>query len=408
MKSILLICFIILGITCRSQSFELPKELYSFYDVIEWKGNGGMLLNRDPSGNMRKVYLTFVSNLPNSTWNQSFNPKGSDFYYISSENARYTYFLDNLNLEEGKYFFTQLNTPGNVKSSSTLLLQLFKKLGDFELSELKLIDIVTTDKALIHLFRYHNSKEKKYVDIAIFMTHHNLISYGCILGETLEANLKEGISDYWKYIGSTGDQIYFAARENQSKQKGWSVKETNSKSELLNSTYIKDSELTFELIENKGFGTTGQHYLNAKGEIASSVLTHFNGKYYLNGITAQNGKRELKSFKLTDGKWELMSSSVLDPLKGKETVKLGVSPINEGLGVKVDQILSSSVIFSPFDKSKEIIVTPFTEKLTFNPSRMIVKEHKNEFVINLPDRNVFFDYKQLNNSGSVKFEIVKR
>lgn len=409
MKTIFLFLLLFIDAGSHCQSFEIPKEEYSFYDIIEWKGFGGILLNRDPSGLKRKINMTLISNLQTSTWNQSFNPKGTNAFYISSDNARYVYFLDNLELESGKFFFSQLSSAGSVKSSSAVLSPIFKNLGDFDLSEMKLIDVVTTDKALVHIFRYHNTKEKKYTEIAIFMTHHNLISYAAIIGDTHEDALKDEYTCHWKYLGFTGDKIFFATRERQTKQTGWAVKEYTSKAELKETTFITDPEMTFEAIENKGFGTTGQHYLNGKNDIETSVLTHYNGKFYISGIVNQSGKRELKSMKWNEGKWETFSSHPLEALvKAKNGSKIGVYPLNEGLGVKVEQNGTANVVFMPYEKGKEIILTPFTDKITANPSRMIVKERKQDFAVNLPDRTVFFAYSQLNNTGNVKFEFVKR
>lgn len=410
MKVTLFFLLLLLGVNAVSQTIEIPKEEYSFYDIIEWKGFGGMLMNRDPSGLKRKINLTLISNLQTSTWNQSFNPKGKDAFYISSENARYVYFLDNLELEEGKYFFSQLSSAGSVKSSSSLLAPVFKKLGDFDFNEMKLVDIVTTDKALVHIFRYHNTKDKKYTEIAIFMTHHNLISYGAIIGEIPEDLFKDEYTTNWKYIGTTGDQIFFASRQRQTKLKGWQVQEFNSKAEPKNSLFIPDSDLTFEPIEDKGFGTTGRHYLTQKNVLETSVLTQFNGKYYLTGIIGiPTGKRELKTFVLKEGKWELITTQLLEANpKAKNNTKLGVYPLNEGLGVKVEQTANTNVMLMPYEKGKEIIISPFTDKITYNPSRLIINDRKQDFVFNLTDRKVFFVLNQLNNTGVVKFEIVKR
>jgi hypothetical protein len=161
MKQTIIILSLIIGISTFGQQFEIPAEEYPFYTIIEWKGIGSMLLNRDPSGNSKKVNLTLVSDKTTRIWQQSFNPNGKDFYYISSENARYVYFLDNLNPENGKISLHQLNSAGNIKSSTILLGPAIKKLGAYDFTKLELMDIVTTDKALVHIFRYHDEKEKK-------------------------------------------------------------------------------------------------------------------------------------------------------------------------------------------------------------------------------------------------------
>ncbi len=408
MKNVLLILFILQYEVANSQIYEVKKESYPFYNIIEWKGTGGILLNRDPSGVNKKIYMTLVNDFQKSIWKQSFNPGVKDPFFITSENARYSYFIDNLELKDNKYVFNQINQTGILKPSFSNLLPLFKKLGEFNLSEMKLIDVITTDKALVHHFRYHDVKEKKYVDIGIFMTHHNSLLYSAIIGETTEYALKEGTNDYWKFIGSTDDQIFFAIRDNLSKGKGWNVIEMNSKAEQIQTTIIIDAPLTFEPIEYKDFSNTGRSYLNVKGETQKNILRQFNGLFYLTGITVQEGKREITTLKINLGKWEKLTSYPLEIVKSKEVVKLGVYTINEGLGIKIEQANIANTVFIPFDRSKEIIVTPFSSKTTFNPSRMIIKEHQDEFVYNLQSIKVYFDYKQLVVVGNVKFEVLKK
>lgn len=242
-----------IGISLSAQQIEIPSEQYPFYSVIEWKGMGAMLLNRDPSLNTKKVNLTLVGNNPTSIWMQSFNPNGKDFYYISSENARYVYFLDNLKPDMGKIYLHQLNSAGNVKSTSVILSSAIKKLGTYDLSEMELIDVVTTDKALVHIFRYHDVKEKKYIEMATFVTHHNLLVYASIIGEVSEISLKEGNYGYWKYIGFADEQILFAARDYQSRNSGWSVKKFTPKAVMSEAVFIHGSTDNFDKVQNTGF-----------------------------------------------------------------------------------------------------------------------------------------------------------
>lgn len=408
MKQTLFILFIIPFGQANSQIYEIKKESYPFYNIVEWKGVGAILFNRDTSGVNKKIYMTLANDFQKTIWKQGFNTAVKDPYFITNENSKYSYFLENLILKDYKYVFTQVNSAGVIKPSISNLMPLFKQLGDFTLSEIQLIDIVTTDKALIHHFRYHDIKEKKYIDIAVFMTHHNLLLYSAIIGETTEFALKEGNNDYWKFIGSTDDQIYFVSRDNLAKGKGWKVKEMNSKAEHVQETIIIEAPLKFEPIEYKDFSNTGRNYLNAKGETQKNILRQFKGQFYLTGISLQDNKRELITLKITLGKWEKISSYPLQVEKGKDVAKLGLYVINEGLGVKIEQGNIANIVFMPFDKSKEIILTPFTTKITFNPSRMIIKERPDEFVYNLPTMNVYFDYKQLNINESVKLEVVKR
>ncbi len=157
-----------------SQTFEIEESKYAYNNIIEWKGMGALLMSSDPSGNTKQVNLTLVGNQETSIWDQKFMPKGENYYYISSENARYVYFLDNLELNNGKVSFNQLNSAGNVKSTSVSIGSAVKKLGSYDYNDLELINVIVTDKALVHHFRYQDKKNKSVVEIATFITHHKI------------------------------------------------------------------------------------------------------------------------------------------------------------------------------------------------------------------------------------------
>ena len=404
MKQTIIILSLIIGFSTFGQQFEIPAEEYPFYSIIEWKGMGSMLLNRDPSGNAKKVNLTLVSDKTTRIWQQSFNPNGKDFYYISSENARYVYFLDNLNLDNGKVSLHQLNSAGNIKSSTILLGSAIKKLGAYDLTKLELMDIVTTDKALVHIFRYHDEKEKKYTEIATFMTHHNMLVYASIIGEVSELSFKEGNYGQWKYCGFTADQIYFSARDYQNKQKGWTVKNFTSKGVLAETRFIKNTEDKFETIEHVGIGSNGKTILNSASDIESANIIYHTNQFYLVGVLSDGTTKSIKLKQLIAGEWLETNTSNIALEPSKKALQFGFFTVNEGIVFK----LGSSTNFLPFDKSKKQINTNFSTRFNTNPSRILVEEKKEFFTVSLPDGNLFFDLNQLNKSGDVKFEYIKK
>ena len=127
-------------------------------------------MSKDPSGNTKQINLTLIGDQQTSIWDQKFNPKGEEFYYLASENARYVYFLDNLELNNGKVYFSQLNSAGNVKTTSVALGSTVKPLGVTDYNDLELVNVVVTDKALIHHFRYVDKKAKAIKEIATFLS----------------------------------------------------------------------------------------------------------------------------------------------------------------------------------------------------------------------------------------------
>ncbi len=399
----LLFCFI-LGMNCFAQQVEMPAEQYPFYSILEWKGMGAILFNRDPAGNMKKVNMTLVGNKPTNIWQQSFNPNGKDFHFISSENTRYVYFLDNLVPQEGKISLHQLNSAGNIKSTSVVLSSAIKKLGAFDLSELQLMDIVTTDKALVHIFRYHDTKAKKYVEFATFITHHNMLVYATILGEVTELNIKEGNFGQWKYIGFTEDQIYFAARDFQNKKKGWTVQNFTSKGALTDSRFINGATETFDQVENVGVGANGKTILNNSTDIETAMLIHHKNQFYLTGVMTDGTSKTVKLKQLTEGKWVDLNTFKFTPEKGKTALQFGNYSLNEGIGCKI----GNAMIFMPYDSAKKPSQNVFSARFNSNPSRFVVEDKKELFTVSLVDGTLYFDLSQLNKSGNVKFESIKK
>jgi hypothetical protein len=404
MKSLSLIICIILGIKSFAQQIEMPAEQYPFYSIIEWKGMGAILFNRDPAGNMKKVNMTLVGNKPTNIWQQSFNPNGKEFHFISSENSRYVYFLDNLVPEGGKISLHQLNSAGNIKSTSVVLSSAIKKLGAFDLSEMQLIDIITTDKALVHVFRYHDTKAKKFIEFATFITHHNLLVYSSILGEIAEEDIKEGNFGQWKYIGFTDDQIYFAARDFQNKKKGWTVQNLTSKGALTNSQFINGPIESFDIVEHIGVGANGKTILNNSTDSETATLIHHKNQFYITGIMTEGTSKTVKLKQLLDGKWVDLNNFKFTPDKGKTSLHLGNYILNEGIGCKI----GNSMIFLPYDAAKKPNQTVFSSRYNSNPSRFIVEDKKELFTVSLSDGTLYFDLSQLNKSGNVKFEFIKK
>lgn len=387
-----------------TQVFEIPAATYPYSDIIEWKGMGSLLINMDPSGNAKQVNLTLVNGELKSVWDQKFTPKNEKYYYISSENARYVYFLDNLNLDGGKVYFSQLNSAGNVKTTSVAIGTALKSVGVSDYNDLELINCVVTDKALVYQFRYQDKKNNAVVDIAAFITHHNFLCYPLVLGSVPEDALKEDHIGNWEYVGFTEDQISFAARDYQNKNSGWSVKEFSSKGKELKGYFMVGPKDLIP-IENIGFGTTGKYYLNERYSIERGLLTYINSQYYLIGGQRKSATgAEITLFKLTGANWEEINKMNLNYFIEKKNLKLGIYPMNEGIGYHLDHNGYNKVSLISFTPKKESAHNDFTERTIFNPSSVFERKEKEEFNVILPTGLLIFDTNQLGKEGAVKFE----
>lgn len=404
MKKLPVLFFIILGFPALSQIFDMPAEEYAFFDVIEWKGNGAMLLNRDPSGLKRKINLTMVGDKTTSVWQESFNPTGKEYYYIHSENARYVYFLEQLQPAEGKIFFSQVNSAGNVKSSSALLTTSIKKLGDYDINLLKMIDVFTTDKALVFLMRYQDKKEKRFTDFLVTMTHHNLLVYACILGQTPETNLKEPEKHgFWTYAGNQGENIVFYVRDNLDKKSGFTVQTFNPKGEKLESRFIEAPAHGFDLLPSGSFGTTGRFYLNT-AEVSNGQLHTINGKFYFCGIRTDGTKKFAELHLLDNLKWVKIKSAEVPASTDKKTPVFASIAMNEG----VTCTYAGTSVFLPNTANAECVINKTTSFTPNNPSSTMVKDNRDKFAVVLSTGALFFDTVQLNKVGPVKFEFKKK
>jgi hypothetical protein len=408
MQNRLFIISFIIGTIGLSQEFEIAPAKFPYNDIIEWKGMGALLVSKDPAGNEKQIHLTLVGNQTTSIWDQKFTPKEEDYYYVSSENARYVYFLDNLELNNGKVYFSQLNSAGNVKSTGVSIATAIKKIGSYDYDKLELINVIVTDKALVHHFRYNDKKNKSIVEIATFITHHNFLCYAVELGSIPLRSFKDPNYGHWEYTGFTGDQIYFAARDVQNETKGWSVKQFSSKGKIKQGHFIGAPEGLIP-IENIGFGTTGKYYLNDKFTIESGLLTFINNKFYLIGAQrrAETGA-EITLFEYKEAEWLELNSMKLNYFIEKKNLKLGIYPMNEGIGYHLDHNgydKVSLISFIPRDHSSH---NDFTQRTIFNPSSVFERKKKEEFNVILQEGLLVFNTNQLNQKGTVKFELIKK
>lgn len=407
MRRLLLTLLLGFSVSLQAQEFEIPATDHPYFDIIEWKGMGALLLSKDPAGVSKQVNITLVGNSQYSIWDQKFTPKSENYYYISSENARYVYFLDNLELDNGKVYFNQLNSAGNVKSTNVAIGPAVKKLGNYDYNNLELINVIVTDKALVHHFRYNDKDSKSVVDIATFITHHNFLCYAVELGSVPFASMKDENIGQWDYIGFTEDQIFFAARDVMNKKSGWSVKEFSSKGKPGPSLFINaPGELI--PVENIGFGTTGKYYLKDKTTIDKGVLSYINNQFYLVGGQKNGNAAELTLYQLEGNDWKELNDMQLNYFIDKKALKLGIYPLNEGLAYHLDHNGYDKASIITFDKKLESAHNSFTDRTIYNPSSVFNKKEKQEFSVTLPGIVLTFDTNQLNKTGGVKFELTTK
>lgn len=386
------------------QIFEIEQAKFPFNDVIEWKGKGMMLVSSDPNNVSRQVSMTLINDEKISVWEQKFTPKRDKWYYITSDNARYVYFLDNLQLENGKLLLNQLTSAGNIRPTSVLVGNAIKKLHPIDANKLELTDVVVTDKALVHTFKYIDKNSKHIIEFATFTLHHNFLCYATILGKRPLSTLKDENIGNWNYIGFSGEEIYFSNQNVLNSRKGWSVKSYTSKAKDLQDFFV-DAPKDLLSVEDIGFGATGKHYLKTEKTIEKGLLSFIHGKLYLVGGTRDGQGAKLSLYELNNNEWVEVNHMKLNYFLEKKNLKLGIFQMNEGIAYHLDHngYNKASIIY--FTNNKTAHHNDFTERTIFNPSSVLESTQKEEFRVILPNYSLTFDLNQLNKLGSVKLEL---
>ncbi len=403
MKTFLLFLSLFIGFLNFAQTFSIPLLDYPFFDAVEWKGNGLMMLSRDPSGLKKKITLTYLSDKNYSVWQESFNPSSKEYYYISGENARYVYFLDAIEPTEGKLSFHQISSAGNIKSSVAQIGSALKKLGNYDITQLKMIDIFTTDKALLFILRYQDKKEKKFTDFLVSMTHHNMVLYAGLIGEITEAQLKDPRYSFWNFSGFEGDNIYFSTRDVSDKKAGWSVQTISSKATSVETQFIEGPGFSFDAVNMGSAGMTGSYHMNSN-ETRSGQLLYIKNNFFLTGVRIEGSSKKIELYELKDAKWSRINNIVMPSESSKKPSVLSCMAVNEGVIYRN----GSQTLFMSFKDEKENVSVTTNAFSPNNPSRATIQSAKTGIAVSLPTGILLFDPEQLNKAGNVNLEFIKK
>ncbi len=400
MKKSLIILFAAVSISGSAQNFEIPPLKQPFYDILEWKGIGALALSRDLTLTQKQVDLTMVSGDSKSAWQQVYNPIAKETYFISEDGGKYAYFLENLELKDNKVFVHQLSAAGNIKVMNLNFLTPLKRLGAYSPSDLYLTDIITTQKALIWMFR-HREKEK-LTTIAVSMTHHNFNMYAFIVSENVISTSKIEDQISWYMAGEKGENILFAARLHAGKEAGWKVKEFNPKGIQVSETVLEQKGTNFLAHSRVGFGRRGSALLKRSEPNEKGTLVFANDAYFVGGLELNGTTASLVSYQLDGKTWNKVCESACTNYNPKKDLEVGCFRMNEGIGWYVNSARPEGHFHS--FTSAAGIVSGAIDQATSNPSRLLTAEFPSKFVVELDTKWLVLDTKQFPTKNSLIFE----
>lgn len=406
MKAVISALFLFFSGLGLAQSFEIPAETFPFFEVLEWKGQGAILLNRDPSLNQKQVYLTLVGPDGKSVWNENFSPNVKEYYFISEDGGKYAYFLEHLDLKSSKISFHQLTNTGNVKTNTVSFATALKKIGDFPSDELTVLDIVTSDKALIYLFSHTDKSSKKKSTIAVTMTHNNFLVYATLVAQNVTSTNKVEDQVSWYMAGESGESIVYAARTHAGKDAGWLVKQFSPKGDLQKEFTIKANTLNFAEHARVGFGTRGSALLKRVEPLEKGTLVVNNGTFYVGGVEVSGTSASLVTYVWKENNWSKQASSSVNAYNVKKGLEVGYYPMKEGIGWFVKST-GTEGHFHSYTEDKGIVSGSISQQ-TANPSRLLTAEFNGKFVAVLATKWLVFDQKQLPSKGAVSFEYAEK
>ena len=153
------------------------------------------------------------------------------------------------------------------------------------------------------------------------------------------------------------------------------------------------------------FGTTGEYYLEDKNTVETGLISQINDEFYMMGAEKRDDGATLILFKHNEGEWVEVNTMNLNYFIEKKTLKLGVYPVNEGLGYHLDHNGYNKVSLVSFTPDVTSPHNDFTDRTVYNPSSVLDRQETGEFTVNLPDAVLVFDTKQLADGMNVEFEL---
>jgi len=398
-----------------SQNFALGVKNHPFYNIIEWKGQGGLLMSRSEQEFMNQIEISLVAEKEEGMWDQKVNPKTRNPYFMTAEKTNHIYFLDNLDLvNNGRIMFNQMNFGGNIKTKALDVgLRVKRQYGDYgyDYNKFRLLNSGVSEKAMVHLFHYYDKKEKTHHEFGLLMTHHNFQFYLFEVSNYYEKDLAAGKLGHWQYAGFNGEVVYFAQRVSKTDLHGWTIKGYSPKGILVEDHFMNDPE-GLEMVTDIGYGTSGKYYQDHSGykkqseRVETGLMSMIDGKFYLTAVRKGDGGNEVVLMEQDGENWKELNTSPIGDIDYEEDVQFGVFSIQEGVTYRVRQKDGiDKVGIMHREEGKAGRQMDFDERLPYNPSCLLHDQKEEIFITEVPEKVLTCNMKQFQNKGrAISFE----
>jgi len=365
-----------------SQDIVVEKQKFPFSDILEWPEHGLILFAKDPAKNTLQQELSYVNQKGELVWQEHYIPMVENPFVIASHESDYLYFLDQLQPDEsGKIYFNQASLSGYIKKGSIFFPPLFRSLGDENMLNYQLIDIINSHDNLIFHFRQEDKKDKLFKDVLIFYSHVLLKAYPLkVPGSYLFSELENGTKSLLQYAGSKEGANYFCTAATVNKTKGYEVLNFDDKAKPLDATFLSAPSEKVNPIEIRSNQLNGAYYLKSKVNPVLGQLQLYKNAFYLMG---GNESGALSVWKYESEKPEKLISSIAVEHKKSTVYQVGASFLNNRLILFTESDLSAKT--RVFDMKGQVQGTGFNGTADYerNPSLLLFGKNSSNFVIQL-------------------------
>lgn len=385
---------------------EIPEGKYNYNDIIEWPNTGALIINDEPNFKARDYNLVLVNTKGEVQWQETIYPKKAKPVKIVSGQSNYIYFFDQLEIENARMEYHQINKSGSVKSTNINFLSDLRKFGFTTPDEFEVVNISNTPKALVFQLRFENKSEKQYENILFFLTHHNHRTYPVKLEPTSFEHIKNELESTPYIAGNDDELIYFAKYQKLGARHTFSITGFSAKGDEQKSTTIAIPKLNSLPSSTKSFIFEAAHYQEKKDYYPSNfgvVLFSSNDFYYVENDSEDLNLKIWKSD--ADGKLKTVKSTT----SATEEKRRINSEITLFKNVDGNWIIRSKIEDDEKNLilSEDIVALPVLniadKRLRDNSSLFKYNQETAKFVLPTSEGKYFFDYNQLGNKENLQF-----